>query len=811
MTIFFDDLEPITGGKILQNHHREEIVRALTDSRKAIAGRGSVFFAIAGVRHDGHQYIPALYHLGIRQFVVEKGVDLSILPEANVIQVRSSVAALQAIAIKHRSAFSIPVVGITGSNGKTIIKEWLYQLLSVDRTVLKTPGSYNSQIGVPLSILQLRPYHQIAVIEAGISTTGEMARLEPIIRPSIGLFTNIGTAHDKGFESIEQKIREKLRLFERADFVVYRKDHDSIDREVTQQGFRTFTWGTHPEADLRITGKGNRYTLRVHEDTFEVDLPFGDVASVENCFHCFAVMLTLRYEGDRICERLKTLQSVRMRLELKEGVNHSQLIDDTYNNDLAGLQISLDFLDHQPYRDKKTVILSDILQSGMEDRALVKEIAGLVQDNHISSFVGIGPALKSHGDLFEIPATFFQTTEEFLELLDERKYSEEIILIKGARQFGFERIVRALQRKVHGTVMEVELGALVHNLNFFRSQLRPETKIMAMVKAFAYGSGSLEIASLLQYHQVDYLGVAYTDEGVELRQHNIRLPVMVMSPSPETFDKLLEYSLQPEVYSPGQLRQLLDFLGDRSLKVHLKLETGMHRLGFEREDIAGLIEELVRHRNLEVVSIFSHLAGSDDATHDAFSREQAAIFQEAATEISRALGYKPYWHLLNTMGTLRLPEFQFDMVRLGIGLYGIDEQGKTGRLLPVLTLKTYITQVKNLSKGETVGYGRRGIATSGMRIAVIAIGYADGYSRAFSEGNGLVLIRGKRAPVVGAVCMDMTMVDITGIDAREGDEVILFGSELPVEELAARIKTIPYELFTSTSDRVKRVFWAESI
>lgn len=811
MTIFFDDLESLTGGRILQNHHQEEIIRALTDSRKAIAGRGSVFFAIEGVRHDGHQYIPTLYHLGIRQFVVEKSVDLASLPEANVIQVGSSVSALQAIAIKHRSAFAIPVVGVTGSNGKTIIKEWLYQLLSVDRTVLKTPGSYNSQIGVPLSILQLRPYHQLAVIEAGISTTREMERIEPIVRPSIGLFTNIGTAHDKGFESIEQKIREKLRLFDGAEVLVYRKDHDLIDREVTRHGFKTFTWGTHPDAHVRISGKGTQYELTVHEQTFEVELPFGDAASLENCFHCFVVMLKLGYGVEVISERLRSLRSVRMRLELKEGVNHSQLVDDTYNNDLAGLQISLDFLDHQPYRNKKTVILSDILQSGMEDRALVQEIAELIRDNHISSFVGIGPALKSNGDLFEMPASFFKTTEEFLNHLDEKKYAEEIVLIKGARQFGFERIVRALQRKVHGTVMEVELGALVHNLNFFRSQLRQDTRIMAMVKAFAYGSGSVEIASLLQYHQVDYLGVAYTDEGVELRQHNIRVPIMVMSPSPETFDKLLEYSLEPEVYSPGQLRKLLAFLGNRSLKVHLKLETGMHRLGFEREDIMGLIEELQRHRNLEVVSIFSHLAGSDDAMHDAFSREQARIFQEIAGEISSAIGYKPYWHLLNTMGTLRLEEFQFDMVRLGIGLYGIDEQQKTGRLRPVLTLKTYITQIKKLSKGDTIGYGRRGIANSDMRIAVIAIGYADGYSRAFSEGQGVVVIRGKRVPVVGAVCMDMTMVDITGIDAREGDEVVLFGAELPVEEVAARINTIPYELFTSTSDRVKRVFWAESI
>jgi alanine racemase len=501
-----------------------------------------------------------------------------------------------------------------------------------------------------------------------------------------------------------------------------------------------------------------------------------------------------------------------MRMELKEGINHCQIIDDTYNNDLGGLEIALQFLSHQHQKKKKRIILSDILESGLDERELVEKIALLISRNNVHSFLGIGPVLAKYKSSFASTARFFVSTAEFLKNFDFDELDNEVILVKGARTFAFEKIVHHIQRKVHGTVMEIDLDSVIHNLNFFKSWLNPSTKIMVMVKAFGYGSGSIEIANILQYHMVNYLGVAYADEGVELRKNNIRIPIMVMNPSQDTFETIIGYDLEPEVYSLGIFRALIRFLDGRPCKIHLKLDTGMHRLGFEEDDLDEVIEILKANPEIRVASIFSHLAGADESAHDNFSKDQFNRFSSWAAKIASSIGYNPLLHILNSPGILRHPQFQLDMVRLGIGLYGVDPTTDGfNQLRPVATLKTIVSQVKQIKKGESIGYGRRGHAERDSTIATIAVGYADGFSRAFSRGVGEVLIRGKKAKVIGNVCMDMTMIDVTGMDVTEGDDVILFGKDFPIQDVASKINTIPYEILTNTSERVKRVFTSGGI
>jgi Alr-MurF fusion protein len=811
--IKFSQLESITGGKNLQlQDGNRPVFSILTDSRKAVNDHGAVFFAIKGPHHDAHHYLAELYTKGIRQFVVESYLDVSSLEEANILKVHSSLKALQALVSFHRNSLATQVIGITGSNGKTIVKEWLFQLLSTDYKISKNPGSYNSQLGAPLSVWQLQPHHELGIFEAGISMPGEMKKLAEVIKPTIGIFTNIGSAHDEGFSSIQQKIDEKLKLFESSKLVIYCKDHKLIDQAITKQNLPALSWGFSPTSGIQLKGDSNIVSFSFKGVSFTLTIPFFDKASLENCFHCVAVMIHLGYKGTEIQQRIGLLQSVPMRLELKEVINQSQIIDDTYNNDLAGLQISLQFLTHQHQKKKKRLILSDILESGLSDQSLVKEISELISKNHIQSFVGIGKILSGFKSHFPAGSIFYNTTEEFLSDFDTELIQQEVVLVKGARTFQFEKITERLQRKVHGTIMEVDLGAVVKNLNFFRGRLKPSTKIMVMVKAFAYGSGSAEIANLLQYHKVDYLGVAYADEGIDLRKNNITIPIMVMNPSEESFGTLLPYQLEPEIYSFKILKSYIRFLNEKPSKIHLKLDTGMHRLGFGKKDLPELISILKAHKNLNVASIFSHLAGADEKAHDDFSATQVARFLEEAYEIKVAIGYKPIYHVLNSPGILRLPQFQMDMVRLGIGLYGVDPTTEhIEGLKPVATLKTIISQIHTIDAGETIGYGRRGNVQHSSRIGTIAIGYADGFSRAFSRGVGKVLIHGHIVPVIGNVCMDMTMIDLTGVDAKEGDEVIIFGPELPIQQVANAINTIPYEILTNTSERVKRVFVAESI
>lgn len=810
--VHFEDLLAITGGEILSISENNEVKHLITDSRKYFFASGGLFFAIKGERHDGHIYIPSLYQQGIRQFVVEQDIDPKEYKGSNILKVKNSLCALQAISQYHRERFDLTVVGITGSNGKTIIKEWLSQLIAPYKRTVKNPHSYNSQIGVPLSVWQINNNHEIGIFEAGISMSGEMEHLEAIIKPTIGIFSNIGSAHDSGFSSLTEKVKEKSILFKNTATVIYCKDYEDIDKQLSHKGF---TWGYHEKSNVRIdfiniSERQTNVQLIYGKESLTLTLPFADRASIENSLHCVAFMLYKGYNINQIQEGLNQLHQVRMRLELKRGVNNCYVIDDAYNNDLGGLRIALEFLSHQRQQTRSVIILSDILQSGLPEEVLYKNVSDLLNAAGISSMIGIGPSLSKYRQLFNMTCSFYSSTEDFLNHHDLGSFQHETILIKGARIFEFENIVNALQEKIHGTQLEISLDALTSNLNFYRSKLKAETKLMVMVKAFAYGSGSPEVANLLQFHRVGYLGVAYADEGVSLRQNGISLPIMVMNPSEDSFEKIIQYQLEPEIYNFNILNKLIRVLNGGSIGIHLKLDTGMRRLGFEEENINVLVDILLKNKNLEIRSIFSHLAGADEATHNEFSRQQAGKFEAMSDIVMQRLQVNPLRHLLNSPGIIRFPEFQYDMVRLGIGLYGLEATNQEqDKLVPISRLKTTISQIKEIKQGETVGYGRKGVAESDMKVATIAIGYADGFSRAFSNGVGEVWLKGKRASVVGNVCMDMTMVDITGIDVVEGDEVEVFGQHITIMEVAEKIDTIPYEILTNVSQRVKRVYFTE--
>jgi alanine racemase len=811
----FAEIAEITRGKIISSNYAGVIDHFLTDSRRLINPKASLFTAIRGDRHDGHQYLHFLFDRGVRQFLIEHKGNLSddILESSNVLLVPGAIDALQDIAAYHRAKFNIPVIGITGSNGKTIIKEWLGQLLASEYRIVKSPKSYNSQLGVPLSVLQMTEWNNLAIFEAGISTAGEMGRLARVIRPTIGIFTNIGSAHDQGFENHLEKTAEKWRLFLDSECVVYCHDHEKI-RSTHPESIKAMTWGRHDGADVKIaniTKSGYALLeLTFNGQEFSVRVPFVEDVSIENAMHCICAMLYFNVPVENISEGLSRLANIERRLSAKKGVNNCYLVDDSYNNDLVGLQIAIDFMKTQPGK-KKHVILSDILQSGLDDSELFPRLNQMLVENNIDSMTGIGGGMEKNRKAFTIDGMFYLTTDHFLKAAHPDQFHDEKILIKGARSFEFERITNFLSEKVHGTVLEINLDALNENLNFYRSRLSDGVKLMAMVKASAYGSGSHEIATLLQFNRVDYLAVAYPDEGVELRKEGIHMPVMVMNVAPESYSNILKYNLEPEIYGLVQLRSLVSFLKAENsvLKIHLKMDSGMHRLGFEEKELSELITLLRGTRHVEVVSIYSHLAGADEEVHNDFSKLQVERFLSMAGKVEKALKIHPLKHILNSAGILRFPQYQMDMVRLGIGLYGFEaNQMSQDRLQPISTLKTVISQLREVKRGETIGYGRKGLATRDIRVATIAIGYADGFSRAFGNGKASLLVNGQLAPVIGNVCMDMTMLDISGINAKEGDEVIVFGSKPTIKDLADAIGTIPYEILTNISSRVTRVFYS---
>jgi alanine racemase len=802
-------------GEIIKEY---QVGSLLTDSRRISSAAGGLFFALSG-RRNGHEFIAEAYAAGVRNFVVKQGPEIA-MPEANFLIVNDVLAALQSLAAYHRNLFNIEVIGITGSNGKTIVKEWLYQLMAADKNIVRNPKSYNSQIGVPLSVWQMSEKNNLGIFEAGISTVNEMEKLEAVIKPSIGILTHIGPAHDEGFESRRQKVLEKLLLFKNCRLLIHHYDQ-LIDFKKELPVKNCFTWSTKfKQADLYVFNEtviAQNFYLRGSFKGKEIEclIPFLDGASVENATVCWAAMLALGYSAKEADKRIERLSPVSMRLELKTGIHDCSVIDDSYNSDIQSLEIALNFLNQQNQYQKRTLILSDIFQSGLPPEVLYRQVADMIKAKKVNKFIGVGEALLAYQDYFEVSEKYFYPdTGTLLQQLRALGFKEETILIKGARSFGFERISRALVQKAHETVMEINLNALLGNLNFYRSKLTPGVKVMAMVKAFSYGSGTFEVANMLQYNKVDYLAVAYTDEGAALRAAGIKMPIMVLNPEVPAFEKLTAYKLEPVIYSFGLFDDYIKYAQEQNVlhyPVHLKIDTGMHRLGFEDFEVESLCDLLEENAYVRVQSVFSHLVASDSPVHDAFTALQIKKFELACRQIEAALGHSVIKHLCNTSGIIRWPGSQYDMVRLGIGLYGVDAAipATEMQLQPVASLKTSVSQVKKVKAGETISYSRSGSLAKDGKIATVRIGYADGYLRAFGNGVGKMMIKGALAPTVGNITMDMCMLDVSNTDVKEGDEVIVFNDKLRIEDLASQIGTIPYEILTNISQRVKRVYFYE--
>ncbi|RUT78489.1 bifunctional UDP-N-acetylmuramoyl-tripeptide:D-alanyl-D-alanine ligase/alanine racemase [Ancylomarina longa] len=793
------------------------------DSRSLIIPNEALFFALQGERHDGHSHIIELYEKGVRAYVVSN--KDSILPDeefgdAAFILVDNTLTALQSLAQYHRNRFSYPVLGITGSNGKTIVKEWLYQLLCENYSVVRSPKSYNSQIGVPLSIWNMAEESNMAIIEAGISKPNEMQHLAKIIQPSIGLFTHLGDAHRENFASDKQKLEEKIKLFDSCNWIAYCVDEELVHQELYKKfgtEKRLVCWSRKENANLRILteiSENKRTKLKgiYYECIKEIEIPFTDKASIDNAILCWLFLLLLEVDDSEIKRRFSNLEPVAMRMEIKEGIGESTIINDYYNSDLGSLEIALNLMNQQKTDKKKTLILSDIYQTGYSPKKLYREVSKILKQKKVDRIIGIGEGIASQSELFSLEKSFYRTTDIFLSDLNRNEFKNEIILIKGSRSFHFERISNALQYKAHRTVLEVNLNAMVYNLNYFRSLLKPSTKIVVMVKAFSYGSGSTEIANLLQYHRVDYLAVAIADEGVELRNAGITIPIIVMNPEIHSFETIIEYQLEPEIYNISILQEFEKSLkrsGVKNYPIHIKLDTGMHRLGFMQHDLNDLILQLRKNDNFYIRSIFSHLAGADEEQHDIYTEKQIKSFISWCDIIRSNFNYPIDRHILNSAGIERFPDAQFEMVRLGIGLYGIGTFRHQENLMNVSSLKTSISQIKTISSSETIGYSRKGTLEKETAIGIIPIGYADGFNRRLSNGVGKVMINGKLCPIIGNICMDMSMVDLSDVSANEGDEVIIFGDDYPVTIISKQLDTISYEVLTTISRRVKRIYYQE--
>ena len=768
----------------------------LTDSRSLCFPEETLFFALKTPRNDGHHYISDLYRRGVRNFVVEQVPD-QVAPDANYLKVPSPLAALQRLAERHRDEFDIPIVGITGSNGKTMVKEWLYQVLSPDHVVTRSPKSYNSQIGVPLSVWLLNEQTQIGLFEAGISQLGEMEALHDIIQPTIGVLTSIGAPHQENFRSLEEKCMEKLKLFHDAKVIIYNADDDLVSRCVRRSGF-----------------KGKKIGWRREELLPTYHIPFYDEASIECSLAVAATALYLGVTPEQLAERMARLEPVAMRLEVKEGQHGCTLINDSYNSDINSLDIALDFMSRRVNDQRqRTLLLSDILQSGRSAEELYGEVNSLCEQRGVDTLIGIGPQISAHAALFRLPNTFFfATTDEFLHSDTFRQLHDEVVLIKGARTFGFDRITEQLEQKVHETILEVNLNAVVDNLNYYRSFLKPETKLVCMVKADAYGAGAVEVAKTLQDHRVDYLAVAVADEGVTLRRNGITQNIMIMNPEMTAFKTMFDWDLEPEVYSFRLMNELIhaaEKQGITGWPVHIKLDTGMHRLGFDPDkDMDELIKRLKAQNAIIPRSVFSHFVGSDSDDFDRFSAMQFEKFDRASRQLQAAFDHKILRHMDNSAAIEHFPERQMDMCRLGLGLYGVDPRDNR-MLSTVSTLKTTILQLRHVPKDETVGYSRKGVLTRDSDIAAIPIGYADGLNRHLGRGACYCLVNGQKAPYVGNICMDVAMIDVTGIPCKEGDSVEIFGEHLPVTVLSDALQTIPYEVLTSISNRVKKVYFQD--
>ncbi len=793
------------------------------DTRTITHAEGTLFVAIRGAQHDGHAFLKEAYRAGVRMFILEDPTPLNEVLEnpedkPGVVVVDNSLNALQTLAAAHRQQFFYPVVGITGSNGKTIVKEWATHIIDTQLSTIRSPRSYNSQVGVPLSVLLMEHVHQVGIFEAGISQPDEMKRLKKILEPNVGVLTNLGKAHEENFASSNEKLQEKLALFSDVDMLIYCQDQEEVNQQVAESfpEERLMAWSmVDSSADVfyQIKKDGEKAVCQAsfYGNSFAFTLPFTSQALVEDALHAITLAAALNISAEVIRKNAACLPQIAMRLEMVQGIHDCTLINDTYNSDLNSLAIALNLLVQQKQHETKTLILSDILQSGVPDETLYKQVADWLKEYDVQKFIGVGPRITKYHKLFPNNSLFYTSTEKFLQEVHPTHFREEAVLLKGSRQFHFEDIARYLQERIHETALEVNLNNLVHNLNHFRNLLDDRVKLMVMVKAFSYGSGSYEIANVLQYHRVDYLGVAFVDEGITLRQSGIHLPIVVMNPEPSAFQSMIDHGLEPELYNFFTLdlfREVVRYNGLEKYPVHLKMDSGMHRLGFQEEQMPALCHLLANQHEIKVESTFSHLAASDESRHDQFTRKQINTFTRMAEAIEEAVGYRPMRHIVNSAGIERFPHAHFDMVRLGIGLYGMSPENQEA-LKAVSRLRSFVLQVKDVKKGATIGYGRVGKARENMKIAIIPVGYADGFRRSFSNGEGRVYINGSFCPVVGNVCMDMTMVDITGLSVKEGEEVELFGEHLSVMEWAEKLDTIPYEVFTSVPPRVRRIYLQE--
>ncbi len=828
MTYSIEKIATLVGARRYGDHDAN-VRWLLTDSRSLCFPEETLFFALRTKRNDGHRYIDDLYRRGVRSFVVEQ-VPEHPQADANYLKVPSSLAALQRLAERHRDEFSIPVVGITGSNGKTMVKEWLYQLLLPSQKIVRSPRSFNSQIGVPLSVWLLIEQTEVAIFEAGISQPGEMMALHDIIQPTVGVLTCLGSAHQENFRSLEEKCLEKLELMHDTGALVYPMDDNTVSRCIRRLGYRgeRIGWSrTDSQApffvkEITLNAQSAHVTYIYKGTQGEYTIPFIDEASIDDSIICAATALHLGLTPEQIAERMPGLEPVAMRLEVKQGQRGCTIINDSYNNDISSLAIALDFMNRRQQQPtvRRTLILSDIYQSGEQPDELYRQVNDLCMKRGVTKLIGIGDAISAHSHTFLVgEKSFFATTDDFLASPVFAQLHDELILLKGARRFGFERITEQLEQKVHETILEVNLNAVVDNLNYYRSFLKPETKMVCMVKADAYGAGAVEVSKTLQDHRVDYLAVAVADEGVTLRKAGITANIMVMNPEMTAFKTMFDYDLEPEVYSFRLLDALIKAArkeGITGWPVHIKLDTGMHRLGFNVGPTPGggseidlLIDRLKHQQAVIPRSVFSHFVGSDSDDFDQFSARQFERFDRASRKLQEAFSHKILRHICNSAAIGHFPDRQLDMCRLGIGLYGVESYHSNSPLMPVSTLKTTILQIRDVAKEETVGYSRKGILDRDSRIAAIPIGYADGLDRHLGCRRGFCIVNGQQAPYVGNICMDVSLIDVTDIPCQEGDTVEIFGNQLPVTTLSDILQTIPYEVLTSVSPRVKRVYFQD--
>ena len=826
MSYTIGQLNEIIKARYIGNEPNVQILRLLTDSRSLSFPDETLFFAIVTRHGDGHNYIDELYKHGVRNFVVNESFDCGGYIDANFLVVKDTLVSLQHLVAHHRASFDIPVVGITGSDGKTVVKEWLYQLTAGSYVVTRSPRSYNSQIGVPLSVWMLGEDSTLGVFEAGISQQGEMDKLQKIIRPTIGIITNISEAHQENFTSMQEKCVEKLSLFKDCDIIIYNGDDLMLANCIRRSLFssREIAWSRKDmERPLYISSikkesAGTTVTYRYLSFENSYYIPFVDDASIENSINCLATALYLMIPSEVIAQRMARLEPVAMRLEVKEGINNCFLINDNSNSDTVSLDIALDFMERRcsaMMHLKHTLILSDLKETGQTARSLYRTVARYIEKRGIQKFIGIGNDIMSESSRFEkmkIESYFFSTVDEFVASELFTGFRDEVILIKGSPAFHFEEISDVLEKKVHQTILEVNLSALRENLNFYRNCLKPETKIICMVKASAYGTGAMEVARTLQDCRVNYLAVAVVDEGVELRKAGLTTGIMIMNPEPCAFRALFANKLEPEVYGFSMFRSLVQAAtreGITDYPIHIKVDTGMHRLGFLPEEIPLLVDELKKQTALTPRSVFSHFVGSDSDFFDDFTEIQVKRFVRAADILQAAFPHRISRHICNSAGIERFPQYQFDMVRLGVGLYGVSPIGENVNIKPVATLKTMILHLREVPVDETVGYSRRGVLSRPSRIAALPIGYADGLSRKLGNCQGFCLVNGRKAPYVGNICMDVCMVDVTGIECKEGDTVEIFGNGLSVNKFAEWLDTIPYEILTSVSSRIKRVYYCD--